>query len=236
MKSEPESQKPEIIQNPPKTDYASKTELLDALRKLRSQMSENQEKYDKKKKLVENIDIVSRRHSSILMVFLLLLILRVSFTEENSILYIVAFSNLTTSERWMLTVLFLVILPAAYLIVFFVLKKAKLKRYRKELEICEIDLKQIYNRYGSCPVGYKYAMPDIVEEIENMIMDGRADSVKEAINLIISDKNSEKLLNYQEEISRSGKQTARATTATAFFAWRGSHWAKKSYHDQKSEK
>lgn len=222
-----------VPNKPPRSDYPSKSALVEAINSMKTKMSEHQDKYDKKLSLLENLEIVESRRSSIIAVFVLMLILRVFLSDNSSILGVDLLANLTIKTKIVITLLMLVLVPVLYYLVFRLFKFLKIRKYNKKLQDCEADLVQAYLSYGECPISYKYAMPEFVETIQTLIVDGRADTVKEAINLIISDENSAKLLEYQDQIARSGKQTAVATSITAFFAWRNAHWSKKSYTDTK---
>lgn len=221
---------------PPKTDYAQKEELLRDIIKMKNKMSLHQDAYEEKLDILESLEILEKRRSSILAVFIICVMFRVALEDTDSIICSETILQLGRWNSLKFTIFVVIIIPLVYLILHKFLVFLKTRSYNKKLGECESYLLEAYNSYGVCPISYKYAMPDIVSSIEDLILDGRADTVKEAINLIIADEQSAKLLEYQEQIARSSKQTAVATTVTAFFSWRNAKWAKRNYNEISKKK
>lgn len=219
---------------PPKTDYAEKVDLLNAIHEMKLKMEPNKDLYEKKFHLMENIEIVSQRKSTFTIAILILCLLyRVMLTDDDSPFYSEKFLAYSFQQKVIATLIIMVVIPAVYYLLTKIGKMIKLTIYQNRLSDCDEQLKEIYNSYGPCPIGYKYAIPSFVDQIEEMLLDGRADTVKESINYILGDEQNAKLLDYQDQIARSGKQTAIATSITAFFAWRNARWSKKNYNETK---
>lgn len=68
-------------------------------------------------------------------------------------------------------------------------KNAKDKLAAGENRMIEIqnELQQHYNAYEMCPIGIEYCDPDIIKNIADVVRAGRADSIKEAINVLLDD-------------------------------------------------
>lgn len=80
------------------------------------------------------------------------------------------------------------------------------------------ELMDYYNAYPNCPVGAEYSNPEILESILGVLKSGRADTIKESINLLISDaERAEMQATMQAIESYTASASASASTA-AFFA------------------
>lgn len=210
---------------PPKNDYATTEELLIAIDEMESKMKPEWDTYVKKEMLLRKSETVANRHSAALALMVLGLIVYLAIFFNDISPY-----NFTDMNRWktylILFVVFTIVVPVLYAVLFKLIQIIHLHRINKKLAQIELTLQDLYDSYGECPIGYKYTMPSTIHEIESMLRDGRADTVKEAIKEYIQDERNDQLMQYQTLIERNTKQTAIATTATAFFTWRTSHWAK----------
>lgn len=210
---------------PPKTDYETTEELLNAIDEMESKMKPEWDTYVRKETLLRKSETVANRHSAALAVMVL-----------GFVIYLAIFFNdispyyFTDMKRWknylILFIVFTIIAPIIYAIVFKIIQVIHLHHINQELTNIEQTLQDLYDSYGECPIGYKYTMPSTIHEIESMLRDGRADTVKEAIKEYIQDERNDQLIKYQTLIEKNTKRTAIATTATAFFTWRTSHWTK----------
>ena len=75
-----------------------------------------------------------------------------------------------------------------------------------------------YNNYGPCPIGIEYTDPKSLEAIYEVIRQGRADTPKEAINLLGHDAHFAEMERLQRETAQAAWQTCAASRATAGFA------------------
>ncbi len=88
-----------------------------------------------------------------------------------------------------------------------------------------------YCRYENCPIGPEYTNPANLQVIRQTIISGRADTIKEALNILVEDAHRERMEDLSartaqyaqqaaasaaETAARAG-QTARNTSVTAFF-------------------
>lgn len=97
---------------------------------------------------------------------------------------------------------------------------ANKKNYSQALarwEALSMELSQHYMAYPNCPIGAEYSNPHILMTLRNTFQSGRADNIKECLNLMIADANQRAMENYMASIQRSTAQTAAASTATAIF-------------------
>ena len=80
---------------------------------------------------------------------------------------------------------------------------------------------ELYNHYVSypnCPVGPEYANPEILEIILGVLQSGRADTIKEAINLLIDDAERSEMSEYLEMIEQNTAAINAQTRVAAVFA------------------
>lgn len=93
---------------------------------------------------------------------------------------------------------------------------------KKELEakLSEIssELFEYYKAYGTCVVGAEYTNPSNLIAIANTIRSGRADTIKEAINVLLDDVYRNNMQNLTAQSARSAAAAARGATAGAVFS------------------
>lgn len=59
----------------------------------------------------------------------------------------------------------------------------KIEQYDQRCKQIASELKEYYQGYGPCVVGSEYSAPKILVELKSIIESGRADTIKEAINI-----------------------------------------------------
>ncbi len=105
----------------------------------------------------------------------------------------------------------------------FVITKKKQKEKIAQLQIEQAtvatELSDHYKAYGYCPVGIEYTEPSILSAINDVIRQGRADTPKEAINILKDDMHKEKM-------EQEAKRTADAAQATAAYAAQAAYYSK----------
>ncbi len=117
--------------------------------------------------------------------------------------------------------LFLFLLPGAFMIFGGIMMQvANKKNYQQALEVWQQLSEELYYHYISypnCPVGPEYSNPNILMVLRNTLQSGRADTIKECLNLMVADANQRAMEDYMAEIQRSTAQAARSSTAAAIF-------------------
>ena len=104
--------------------------------------------------------------------------------------------------------------------------KKKLGIVQVRLSELETELTSYYNDYGYCPVGMEYVRPSVLRTLSDIVRNGRAITVGEAINVYISDVKQEEMLQLQREATASAKEAAKAAKRTASYST-ASFWLKK---------
>lgn len=83
---------------------------------------------------------------------------------------------------------------------------------RIALEKLENELKEHYARAPNCIIAFEYSEPEIIRRLIVLLNNGRADTLKEAINVMLDDIHKQAMLNKQEEIAKSSKNAADAAS------------------------
>ena len=96
--------------------------------------------------------------------------------------------------------------------------KKKCRLYESEYIRLSQELNDHYNAYPMCPVGAEYSNPEILEIIMSILNSGRADTIKEAINLMIAEVNQAEMNAYLQSIEAYAQSTAAASKTGAVFA------------------
>lgn len=121
-----------------------------------------------------------------------------------------------------LGVLLAFILPGAAMMVGGILMKvnsAKKKAYfEAEYARLSQELYDHYVAYPNCPVGPEYVNPEILELILSTLISGRADTIKESINLLIAEANQAEVNAYLESIEAQTASINANTRVAAVFA------------------
>lgn len=113
-------------------------------------------------------------------------------------------------------------LPGILMIVGGILMKVKNK---KNLNYCQEEyarlsqeLSDYYVSYPDCPVGPEYANPEILGILMDYLKSGRADTIKESINLAISDAKQNEMDEYMSAIAQQTAAINAQTKVATFFA------------------
>ena len=213
----------------PATEYKNRKDLIQALdHLLNDQMPIFRKEYRQQEKLEKKIEKISSFQISIFFPFILAAFIWFLLSSRSSPFRVNLFHGSTIRQELEYSAIFILLVGLVFVVLMLIARNAIRNHLEKQKSYTEEILSMAYDDYAPCPVGYRYARPKTVTAIKDLISDGRADSVKEAINLMITDENYSRLLKYQASIARSGKQTALFTGLGAFFNWRTSHWAKKS--------
>jgi len=116
----------------------------------------------------------------------------------------------------------IILLVGGLMIFLYANKKASVKkRIEQETDrICQIadELTAHYKNYGYCTVGMEYTNPKILQQMGNLIRQGRADTPKEAINIMIEDAHRTDMEMMQMETMRAARAASRGSAVAAGFA------------------
>ena len=99
-------------------------------------------------------------------------------------------------------------------------KKTRASEIRKNTELLNAvteELALYYENYGYCPTGPSYTNPKILRKLRELVYLGRADSIKEAINIMHQDAHNSEMELQASLAARSAASAARGAKATAFF-------------------
>ena len=96
--------------------------------------------------------------------------------------------------------------------------KKKLNEYSEQYARLSYELMNHYNAYPNCPVGAEYSNPEVLEIILGALRSGRADTIKESINVLISDAERAEMQEALSAIEAYTAQTSAGARAAAVFA------------------
>ena len=94
-------------------------------------------------------------------------------------------------------------------------KKYKInsERIKERFKEVKLELVNNYNNYANCPIGFEYSNPEVIAIIKKTLISGRAESLKEAINIILDDIHKRNLENGIKNIEQLSGMTAIYTAA-----------------------
>lgn len=193
-----------------RTRNAELTELERLMRYFR-QMSAQYEEYDR---LFEQINQSAKgKHYA-------LLVWGIIVTVIGGLISSVAFSQMSIDQKGWIALCCL--LPGAAMIAghIFYAKNFDAKRAQalRRFEEVGAELTEHYQNYGVCSVGAEYTNPANLQVIHNTIQSGRADTIKEAINLLIDDAYRNNMQQFAAQTARNTAAAAKGTKAAAVFA------------------
>ena len=93
-----------------------------------------------------------------------------------------------------------------------------LRHYEDRYDALANELNTYFLNYGYCPVAASYSNPRILELIREPINLGRADTIKEAINVMIMDSHNSEMELQATLAAQSAASAARGAKAAAFFS------------------
>ena len=97
-------------------------------------------------------------------------------------------------------------------------KERQLEYYERRYDELANELNTYFMNYGYCPVAASYSNPRILELIRQPINLGRADTIKEAINVMIMDSHNSEMELQAQLAAQSAASAARGAKAAAFFS------------------
>lgn len=104
---------------------------------------------------------------------------------------------------------------------FFIQEKSRRRRLVKttdRLADLAIELTEHYAKYGYCCIGPEYSNPNIIRNLYRLINSGRADTPKEAINVMIDDSHKTQMQLNAQLSAQASMRAARAANTAAFFS------------------
>ena len=97
-------------------------------------------------------------------------------------------------------------------------KAIQLQQTKERLATLADELTAHYRSYGYCAVSPEYTNPKILETIKEKVWSGRADTIKEAINIMLQDEHYSEMELQAALTAKSAASAARGAKAAAFFS------------------
>lgn len=96
-------------------------------------------------------------------------------------------------------------------------KEGLLNYYQNRYKQLSEELDAHFKNYGYCPVAESYTNPKILREIREPINIGRADTIKESMNLLVQDAHNAEMESHAAATANSARNAARGANVAAFF-------------------
>ena len=134
------------------------------------------------------------------------------FGAVSVIMFYIMAANSNNSEYMAMAGLASALLVGGILMIVFGIRKRKI--YYRDLDFCRSELNRIseelyshYLAYPNCPLGAEYVNPYVLQTLRSTLMSGRADTIKESLNLMIGDTRRDALEKYLRQIERNTAQS-----------------------------
>lgn len=132
------------------------------------------------------------------------------------------FSTSTITGNFPAVLFFMLLIPGGAMLAGGIMMKVNNKKkcaiYEDEYIRLSNILNEHYKAYPLCPVGAEYANPEIMEVIMGILESGRADTIKEAINVLIAEVNQAEMQKYLQNIEAYAKSASSSASTGAVFA------------------
>lgn len=96
-------------------------------------------------------------------------------------------------------------------------KERLIKQYQDRCDQLSEELDTHFKNYGYCAVAESYTNPKILREIREPINIGRADTIKESMNLLVQDAHNAEMESHAAATANSARSAARGANVAAFF-------------------
>lgn len=96
-------------------------------------------------------------------------------------------------------------------------KERLIKQYQDRCNQLSEELDTHFKNYGYCAVAESYTNPKILREIREPINIGRADTIKESMNLLVQDAHNAEMASHAAATANSARSAARGANVAAFF-------------------
>lgn len=93
--------------------------------------------------------------------------------------------------------------------------KETIKFYETKISVMERKIEEHYNLYENCPLAIEYTAPDTINTLISYLNSGRAENLKEAINLYEDECHKAQMITEMKEMKAAAQQAATAATITA---------------------
>lgn len=192
---------------------AMRNGALTELSKMHQYFSKVQSKYDEFDRINETLPKMNRVGKKPMLVFGII-------TLSIALIFTVVAANTHSELAITPCVLFSIIgfgLLGGFIAIEIVRKK-RVQNYNNRLIQLSKELMYHYNNYGKCQLGADYTNPRIIEKLYDMVQSGRADTIKEAVNQLLSDMRMNEMAGYAQATAFYAQKAAAGAAASAVFS------------------
>lgn len=93
--------------------------------------------------------------------------------------------------------------------------KSTISFYQEKLPVIDGKIAEHYNKYTNCPISIEYSDPSAIEKIITYLHSGRAENLKEAINVYEDECHKEQMMTEMKQMKAAAQEAATAATITA---------------------
>lgn len=204
---------PDPAVNPQAQQYLAQKEAirnseLDSLGTMMQHFSQKQSAYDLYDTVCEKVNHFAKGCSNALLIWGSIL---VSFSLLLMLMFIPEIQEGTLPIEELPEVLavmgILIFGPGIMMIIGGILMKVnnkrKLAKFRGQYAALAHELHQHYLAFPGCPIGPEYTNPQILFQLQNLILSGRTDTVKESLNHLFATVNRRGITLYVETTQRN---------------------------------
>lgn len=184
-----------------------RSESIEEINKMIAHFSKKSNEYKEYDNLISNIPRLQRRKAVALLVW------GIIFTIISSIILM-----LSGGATFGVVLLVIGILMIIGQILINVSRRNRLNESYHRLSIVSEELFNHYNAYGMCLLGPEYTNPEILTRIKETILGGRADTPKEALNVLLDDMHKSNVEALSRVNAVNSAAAARGARASAVFA------------------
>lgn len=94
-------------------------------------------------------------------------------------------------------------------------KQVKLVELEDERNVLSGKIQNLHDTYTNCPVGPEYCKPEILDILHNYIQNGRAETIKEAINLLKTEEHNAEMKEIALETQAIAQENLRINKGNA---------------------
>lgn len=87
-------------------------------------------------------------------------------------------------------------------------KRSKRKKFQKESDELLDELWNNYISYGPCLLGFEFTIPDDLTEIRDLLLSGRANNIRDAVNTMLDDKHKRQLESFAAATAKYAQSAA----------------------------
>lgn len=212
---------------PPVQTVPVRQQSLVEMHKMLDHFSKKTNEYNEYDQLNDRLAVMLRGYSAAGMVWGIILVVIFglwTLAGFGGAIAAVEEGNATALISCLISVFFLFVISAVG-VMLIVLNVLGRKKHHQKVDWCRDrindlaeELTQHFHAYGYCPIGPEYTNPYILQQLTSIIQSGRAETPKEAINVLLDDAHKNSVEFAAMLTARNAQAAAAGATASAVFS------------------